>query len=452
MAQNCVNNKNKWHNKWGNYYKELLILSLPIILGSLGHILIGAGNVIVAGRYSTLALAAISVATAIFMTFMIAGIGLLMSISPCIANFRGERKPCKNLFNVTLKYTFFVGLLVFALIWGVAALVPYIRLAENMAPLVIEYLQIASFSIFGVFVFTASKEFLQAYEIVVFPNIVAIGAVVLNVALSYVLVFGLGIIPSFGVKGVAISALVMRTLEGLILLYYCKNFLKGNCNAESVKIYINDLLKTGTPIAVALFSEFLGFNIIAVLVGKFSALFAAVHNVIVTMTGITYMIPLSIANAMAIKVGFANGEKNLKDIKKYSASGFVMIFVFMLVCAFIYALFPTQLMQIFTNDQEVVKTGVPVIFLVVCFVLFDGIQCAASGALKGLKKTGAIMFTMAFSYFVFGIPIGCILAYKYNIVLMGFWTGLAVALFVASIVATGFLVFNIKKSAREFLS
>ena len=58
-----------------------------------------------------------------------------------------------------------------------------------------------------------------------------------------------------------------------------------------------------------MFFEFLGFNITAVLVGKFTAVYAACHNIIVTLTGTTYMIPLSISNAAAIKVGFANGEK-----------------------------------------------------------------------------------------------------------------------------------------------
>ncbi len=441
MATNCINSKT-------NYYKELINLSIPIILGNVGNILIGAGNVIVAGRHSTLTLAAISVATAIFMTFMIAGVGFLASVSPVIANLRGAKKPCKNLFVVTIQFSLLIGLVIFVLTWLVAALVPYIHLAENMAPLVIEYLQITSFSLFGLFVFVACKEFLQAYEIVIFPNVISIVSIFVNVILSVILVFGCGIIPSLGVKGLAIAALIVRTLEGVILFFYCKNFLKS-C-AKNTKAYIKDLLKTGWPISVALFSEFLGFNITAVLVGKFSALFSATHNVIVTMTSITYMIPLSISNAMAIKVGFANGEKCMKDIIKYTSYGTVLIIGFMLACVVLYAAIPEPLMHIFTNDPEVIKAGIPVILLVVCFVLFDGIQCAASGALKGLKKTKAIMITMLCSYFLFGIPIGCILAYKYHIVLTGFWTGLAIALFVASIISTTFLILSIRKLKKLF--
>ena len=47
------------------YIKELMTIAAPIIMGNLGFILIGVGDVVIAGRYSTDAFAAISIATAI---------------------------------------------------------------------------------------------------------------------------------------------------------------------------------------------------------------------------------------------------------------------------------------------------------------------------------------------------------------------------------------------------
>lgn len=448
MATGILKELNNKFDFYYNYFKELIVLSIPIMMGNVGNLLIGAGAVIIAGRHSTTTLAAISVATAISMTFIIAGIGFLSSITPVIANLRGEKKPTRNLLRVTLKYSMIISLITFSLIWLVIFLVPYIHLADNLTELVVEYLQITSFSIFGVFIFVAIKEFLQAFEIVIFPNVVSIVSIFVNVILCVILVFGFGIIPPLGAKGLAIAILIVRTLEGMVLLFYCIPFLRTG--ARLTNHYIKDLVKTGWPISLALFAEFLGFNITAVLVGKFSALYAAAHNVIITMTSISYMVPLSISNAMAIKVGYSNGERSIDDIKRYTLCGTAIIVGFMLLMVWVYSSFPSLLMQIFTNDMSVVSAGVPVIFVVVCFLLFDGIQCSASGALKGLKQTKPIMLTMIFSYLVFCIPIGCILAYKFNIVLLGFWIGLAVALFIASIISTTFLVINIKRIAREF--
>ena len=72
------------------YILDLIHLSLPILAGNLGQMLINVGDVYVAGHYSTNVLAAISVASAIFMTFIVAGSGLCAGITPVLSNYRGE--------------------------------------------------------------------------------------------------------------------------------------------------------------------------------------------------------------------------------------------------------------------------------------------------------------------------------------------------------------------------
>ncbi len=434
--------------EYKEYAKQLVELSIPIILGNVGNMLIGVGDVIVAGRHSTITLAAISIATAIFMTFLIAGIGFMASISPVVSNLRGMRIPSKNLFRVTTIYSLLIGLLFFVLIRLITPLVPYMGLADNLSFYVVEYLEISSWGTFAGLLFVAFKEFLQAYEIVVFPNLIVVGAIFLNVFLNIVLVFGYLGFPELGVKGLAIASLIVRWLMAILLFIYCTPFLRGK--TQKYKSYIKDLLKTGWPISLAMFFEFLGFNITAVLVGKFSAVYAACHNVIVTMTGTTYMIPLSISNAAAIKVGFANGEKNMFDIKKYTITGYIIIIGYMLTNMVMYGIFPKQLMRIFTKDPVVIQTCLPVFGIVLCFLLFDGLQCACVGALKGLKETKPIMWTMAFAYLIVSIPIGCLLAFKYNIVLNGFWAGLALGIIFACIISNSILIKKIKKLSKEY--
>ena len=434
--------------EYKNYAKQLIELSIPIILGNLGNMLINIGDVIVAGRHSTTTLAAISVASAIFMTFFIAGVGFMASISPVVSNLRGMRIPSKNLFRVTTVYSLLIGFIFFVLIRVIIFAVPYMGLAENLSYYVVEYLEISSWGTFAGLLFVAFKEFLQAYEIVIFPNLIVIAAIFLNVFLNIVFVFGYMGFPELGVKGLAIASLIVRWLMTFVLFIYCIPFFRGK--AQKYKSYIKDLVKTGWPISLAMFFEFLGFNITAVLVGKFSSLYAACHNVIVTMTGATYMIPLSISNAAAIKVGFANGEKNLQNIKKYTLTGYILIIGYMLTNMVLYGVFPKPLLKIFTKDPLVVQTCLPVFSIVLCFLLFDGMQCACSGALKGLKETKPIMWTMAFAYPLVSIPIGCFLAFRYNIVLNGFWIGLACGIFVASIISNAILFRKIKKLEKEY--
>lgn len=69
------------------------------------------------------------------------------------------------------------------------------------------------------------------------------------------------------------------------------------------------------PISLAVLVEFVAFNSIAILMGRVSGLYAAAQNLVCTLTTISFMVPFAISNAIAVKVGFANGSDNYEDLK-----------------------------------------------------------------------------------------------------------------------------------------
>lgn len=416
------------------YLYELGVLSLPILAGNVGQMLINLGDVYVAGHYNTNVLAAISVASAIFMTFIIAGIGLCSAVTPVLSNYRGERRPVRKLFGVTILFSQVLALIFFIILWLFIPLIYKIGLSGEIINDTVDYFKISTFSVFGIFLFTTLKEFLQSHEIVIVPNVFISFSVIINLVLNFIFVYGFWIIPECGAKGLAIASLTVRTLLGAALFLYCINLLKRSVY-KNITSYAKDLIKTGAPIAGAMFIEFLGFNIVAVLVGKFNPLYAACHNIIIAITSLSYMIPFSVSSALAVKTGYANGSSNIEDIKKYTLSALYFIFIYAAIAAAIYILFKENLMKAFSSDPEVIKTGASIMIIVACFTAFDGIQGVCIGALKGLKQTVQMLAVMFLSYLLISIPTGLIFAYKFNLVLEGFWLGLAFGLFAASIVS-----------------
>ena len=75
--------------------KELTNLSIPMIMGNLGLMLIGITDILVASKHSINTLSAISIANAIVFCIYIIGIGLMSSISIVLSNYRGDKKPTK---------------------------------------------------------------------------------------------------------------------------------------------------------------------------------------------------------------------------------------------------------------------------------------------------------------------------------------------------------------------
>lgn len=425
------------------YAKELLNIALPIIMGNLGFILIGAGDVLVAGHHSTDTLAAISIATAITNCIQTFGIGLIASVSPLLSNFRGERKSAKKYFFPTIRFSMFLSVLVMFAVLASIPLIDYLHFEAKLVPMIKQYMFVTAFATFGGYLHAALKEFLQAFEIVLFPNLVTVFSVFLNIALNVILVFGLGPIPSLGVLGLAVASFIVRYFMGFALLIYC--FSVMNFNNYKDFDYYKSLIKIGIPISCAIMVEFIAFNSIAIIMGRVSGVYAAAQNLVCTLTTVSFMVPLAISNAIAVKVGFANGAGNIKDLKRYSFVGVVMSVGFMLCSAFIFATFPQFLVKLFTQDNNLIKISIPVLYILSVFQVFDGLQVALSGIFKGMKRTGVVLISNFVAYWLISLPLGYTLAFHFHLNLRGFWYGLASAAIILCAMMSVMLLKSIKK-------
>ena len=421
------------------YIKDILNIALPIMLGNLGFILIGVGDVIVAGRHSTETLASVSIANAIINCIVMVGIGIISSLSAILSNYRGAGKDAEKYFYPALKFTTIASIIISFAVMAFIPIIDKLGFEPHLAQLVKDYFWIISFSIFGAYLHCMSKEYLQAFEIVVFPNVLTVICIFVNLILNIIFAFGYGPIPEMGTKGLALSTLITRYLMGGILFWYC--FHKTNIQHYKDKEFYKDLLKVGTPSSLAVVIEFIGFNATTVILGRISGIYAAAQNIVCTLTTVSFMIPFAISNATAVKVGFANGAKYYKSLKTYAFTGITMAVAFMACSAIVVGTFPKFLVSLFTKDQELINVCIPIVFALCFFQVFDGLQVALAGIFRGLKQTGIVMISNFIGYWLVSIPLGCLLAFKYNMDLLGFWYGLVCAAVVlCSIMFTTMLI------------
>ena len=407
------------------YIKSILTIAVPIIMGNLGFILIGVGDVLVAGRHSTQTFAAISIAAAIVNCIMTIAIGLTASISPLLSNYRGERKPIKRYFYPSIRFAGFLAIVTGLIIIAFIPLISKMGFEQELIKPIQQYMFISALSTFGGSLHHSMKEFLQAFEIVLFPNLLTIFCVFLNLGLNVLFVFGWGPIPSMGAVGLAVSSFFVRYVMGFALLIYCRMIMRVENYHE--KGYYMALFKLGLPISLAILVEFVAFNSIAIFMGRVAGVYAAAQNLVCTLTTVSFMIPFAISNAIAVKVGFSNGAGNFEDMKKYSFVGTAMSLCFMAVSSLIFLTFPKQIVGIFTVDAELFKICVPVMFILALFQMFDGLQISLAGICKGLKRTNIVLIANFIAYWLVSIPLGYTLAFKYHYNLIGFWIGLVVS-------------------------
>ena len=435
---------NKPLNK--QYFIDLLILSIPLFIGNLGHTLIGATDVLVVAKYSIDALAAISIANSILFTIFILGIGIVCAVSIILSNLRGARQKTKKQLLSTLIFSSLTALLFTVICYITQFFVPNMGFESNIVPYIKEYIAIVSFSMLGMFLFEGIKQFLQSYEIVNFPNALLLFSVFLNLILNIIFVFGFGFIPSMGSKGAAIATTIVRSMMGLIMFIYIFRFIDFKSKIDFS--YMKQVIKIGMPIGLALVFEFLAFNIITILVGRESSLLAAVHSILVTISSATFMFPLSLATATSVKIAYYYGAKKVEEIRNYIATSTIMSLGIMVIISIILIIFPKQIVSMFTNDIDVYKIVYPIISVVAAYQIFDGLQVVMGGVLKGFKMTKFVSGAVLAGYWLVGMPVAFILVGKMNMSLRGYWIALAISLCIMGItqaLIAKFKYYQIKK-------
>lgn len=428
------------------YVYELIELAWPIIMGQIGFTFILAGDVFVAGKYSTDVLSAVSISGAVTSIIFMFGIGLIISVSPVLSNRLGAKKSAKKFFYPTILFSQIIAFFSMLLILATIPLMEHMGFNPKLMPDIKIYTFIFAFSAFGGYLHVALKEFLQAYEIVFFPNFIAIIGIFLNLFFNWIFAFGWGIIPSMGAMGLGIASTLIRTIMGLSLFIYCLYYFHFKFEKISQKYYTS-LVKVGLPISVAVSLEFITFNSMAILMGRVDSVYAAAQNVLNVISTASFVIPLSISNAIAVKVGFANGARNMEDIKKYGIAGVALSVGFMAFCGILFASFPSFFARIFTNDQELISIVIPIMYAVAGFQCFDGLQVSCGGILKGLKKTFMVSLANFFGYILIGISLGAFLAFKMHLNLLGFWIGIGIS----SGLVGSILIYEIVKTYKKML-
>jgi MATE family multidrug resistance protein len=406
--------------------KQLMLFSLPIIFGQIGLMLIGTGDMIIAGRYSRECLAAIGLAVAVANPIQISLLGLQFSIGPLLAQKRGQGENVEKYFWTIIIYSLLVSLFSTILTLLSIKLVPLFNYSPELNRIINEYLLIVSFSSIGLGIYMGIKEFFQSMEKTLAANTIALLGAVLNLGLNYLFVFGALNFPQLEEAGLAWASLGTRLLMAVALMLLTFKFWKLSKKIDFT--FMKELAKVGFPISVSMFLEIMAFCLVSLLVGKFTEDQVAANNLALNIASLAFMIPLSISSAVAVKVGHAYGEKNISTIQVFTRVSIMASLFFTALNGLTFYFLPESILGFYTIDKEVLVWGAKILFWIACFQLFDGTQVTLSGILRGLSVTKAPSVVIFIGYWLIGLPLGYLLSFKMGFEAQGFWIGLAISL------------------------
>jgi MATE family multidrug resistance protein len=405
--------------------------------------LIGTGDMIIAGRYSRECLAAIGLAISIANPIQISLLGLQFSISPLLAQKRGHGENIEKYFWTVLVYSVLISIVSCLLTYLSFMLVPWFNYGDGLSPIIMDYLIITSFSSFGLCIYQGMKEFFQAQEITFIANLVAIIAVGVNLFLNYAFVFGAFGMPALREQGLAWASLGVRMFMGVALFLLAHKWWKNSRKIDWS--FMKEMWTLGGPVSLSLFMEIMAFCSVTLFIGKFAEIQTAANNLALNLGSLAFMVPLSISAAVSVKVGHAYGERNKENIAIYSQVSLFASFVFSVLMGSVFYFYPEAILKLYTDDVLVLDWAKKLLFWVACFQLFDGAQATIAGILRGLSITRAPFFAVFIGYWIIGIPLGYYLGFFTGLEAQGFWIGLALALAMVAFM----LGFILKKKLGE---
>ncbi len=429
---------------WKQYTREFktnIALAIPVMLGQLGHVLVGFADNIMVGELGAPALAAVSLANSIFFIMMGLGVGFSFAITPLIAEADGSKNYLegKKSYQHGLLILTLMGVVVTALLLILEPLLYMMNQPEEVVALTIPYYRVLAFSMIPLLIFQAIKQFTDGISQTKYAMIAILSSNVVNVFLNYTLIYGKLGFPALGIQGAAIGTLVSRFLMILALLYFIKNrkeFEPYNMAIAWLSIEkerIVKLLKLGYPTALQMFFEIGIFASGVILCGTLGTHEQAANQIALNLSTMTFMVATGMGVTATIRVGNQKGLKDYKNLKRIAVSIVLQMILISSVFAVFFILTKNYLPLIYIDDSNVLAIASKLLVISGLFQVSDGIQVVVLGALRGLQDMLVPMRLIFISYWIIGFPVCYYLGVQTSLGPVGIWIGLCVGLTVSSL-------------------
>ena len=432
------------------YTKEFsynLKLAYPVIIGMIGHTLVGFVDNAMVGQLGTSELAAISLGNSFVFLAMAFGIGFSTAITPLIAesDAKKNKSNTKSILSNGILVCVFLGAVLTIIVLIAKPIIYYMGQSEEVVNLAYPYITLVAISLFPLIIFQSFKQFSDGLSFTKIAMISTVIANLINVVINYILIYGKFGFPKLELVGAGIGTLISRVIMVLIIIYFIKSNPKINQyldNLFSLKyssIITKKIINLGYPSALQMMFE-VGFFISGIWVcGIIGINYQAANQIALNLSSLTFMVALGFSVAATIRIGNQKGLNDYKNLKRIAISIFLVTILIELIFALIFIIFSDLLPWLYLENNnnfdvlETVSLASKLLIIVALFQIFDGIQIVAQGVLRGIQDVKIPSMICFLSYIIFGVPIMIYLGLYTHLKATGVWIGFLIGLIIASI-------------------
>ena len=340
-------------------------VTIPASTGSLFQTFYNLVDTWFAGKISAEAIGAIAKSFPIYFVIVAVGVGISAATNACIGNLLGEKKAKKASLLIAQSVVFAVTISIIVTLIGLNSsnfLLSILGSNEQSISLTREYLDIIFYGTCIVLIQTSLNGTLNAQGDTRSYRNVLIFSFFLNIFLNPLFIWGYGIVPAFGISGLAIATIISQLIGALYLLYKVnscklKKYLKIRCFIPKIGL-IKELLEQSLPIMFSMLLIGVGIFNVLYFIGQFGELAAAGYGAALRIEQV-FLLPVIGLNTAVLSIGGQNfGAKNFDRIRELYKKALLFGSSFM-ICAGLIIFFNAEyFVSLFTDNTEVIKHGV----------------------------------------------------------------------------------------------
>lgn len=426
--------------------RQLLSLAIPVILAQVAQTAMGFVDTVMAGGYSATDMAAVAIGTSIWLPAILFGHGLLLALTPVIAQLNGSGRRDRIAQQVRQGFWLagFVSVLIMVVLWNAGYI---IRSMHNIDPALADkavgYLRALLWGAPGYLCFQVARNQCEGLAKTKPGMVMGFIGLLVNIPVNYIFIYGHFGMPELGGVGCGVATASVYWVMFFSMFYYVRHAgsMRDIRNKERFARPDTAILKRlttlGLPIALALFFEVTLFAVVALLVSPLGIVDVAGHQIALNFSSLMFVLPMSLAAAVTIRVGYRLGQGSTPDAQVSARTG-LGVGICMAMCTAIFTtVMRTHIALLYNDNPEVVTLAAQLMLLAALYQISDSVQVIGSGILRGYKDTRSIFFITFIAYWVLGLPCGYVLALTDLAVERmgpaGFWWGFIIGLTSAAI-------------------
>ena len=395
-------------------------------------------DTIMLGQYSAVHLAAIGIASSLWLPAGCFLIGSTMGITPLITrHLHGRQLRLVNIYmSQALGMCIVIGILVSII---TVTLLPY--LAGVMATeietrdVAIAYLYWFAPAMPMLALVTAYKNLFEAAGRPFIPLISVFIGLLLNIGMNYVFIYGAFGVAEMGAAGAALASSISLYFAVICLYGYDKFVNPRPLFTRIVMRYTRKfslLFSIGAPAGLAFAFEICLFSSMTWLIAAFGDIALGAGQIVMSYNSLLFTPMMAMSSVAAIVVAKAMSQESVRGVAIRIRIIVALGLGYTTTCFVVTQIFYDSIPYLFSSNQQVVTIAASILLVSSWYQFPDMLQAVLTGTLRGLRDTRAAMIAFAVSLFGLSIPCGYWLAHfspwAATLTVRGFYIGLGIGL------------------------